>query len=62
MSTLIDDIFDAMASDDSRTVGQSAILEHTYMKGTEEQKQALNEAFIALCGWSLETLISGRNL
>lgn len=36
---------------------QSVYLKAYYDRATQKQKDAINEALIALCGWSFETLL-----
>ena len=36
---------------------QSAYLKAYYNRASQMQKDAINEALIALCGWSFETLL-----
>ena len=54
---LIDFILEAMNTDDDNTEKQSAILARVYQSATPDQQKALDEAFIALCGWSLGSAI-----
>jgi len=35
-------------------------LEDEYITATDEAKKAIDRVFIALCGWSLKTLIEGQ--
>ena len=35
-------------------------MEDEYMDATEDQKKAIDRVFIALCGWSMKTLIEGH--
>jgi len=55
--TLIDLVQDAMLSDDEDREKQSGYLEDCYDKASMEAKNRIDTCFIALCGWSLDTLI-----
>ena len=51
-----------MRSDDECRVKQSKYLEKHYEESTGYAKQQIDLCFIALCGYSLETLILKRYL
>lgn len=53
-ANLVAQVARAILSDDD---DQSEQLAEVYLTGTEAQKDALDRAFICLCGWSLKTLI-----
>jgi len=55
--TLIDRVQDAMLSDDEDREEQSAILRSIYEEQSREVRNKIDEIFICLCGWSLETLL-----
>jgi hypothetical protein len=55
--TLIDWIEKEMMSDDDNREKQSALLERTYRNATMAQREALDDALISLCGWSLGTAL-----
>jgi hypothetical protein len=55
--TLIDIIEREMSTDDDDRDTQSNYLRLEYREASEEAKNAINMCFVALCGWSLETLI-----
>jgi hypothetical protein len=57
---LIAKVYKEMTSDDSGNDKQADILRYEYMKATEDQKKAIDRVFIALCGWSLKTIIEGH--
>ena len=59
--TLIDKVEKAMSSDDEDREYESEILLTTYEEATTEEKAKIDKCFIALCGWSLKTLIDGEN-
>jgi len=59
MSTLIDRIQEEMLSDDEDREEQSEWLEEYYNQSSKEEKDRIDLCFIALCGWSLETLLKG---
>ncbi len=54
---LIEDIFERMSTDDDNLDRQSKYLAAIYIGSDNEAKTKLDEAFIALCGYSLETLV-----
>ena len=49
-----------MSTDADGNEKQAQIMEDEYMDATEDQKKAIDRVFIALCGWSLKTLIEGH--
>ena len=49
-----------MSTDADGNEKQAQIMEDEYMDATEDQKKAIDRVFIALCGWSLKTLIEGQ--
>ena len=57
METLIDKIQEAMLTDDEDREKESAYLEREYTEASEAEKKRIDMCFIALCGWSLETLL-----
>jgi hypothetical protein len=57
---LIEKVFEAMSTDGDGNDKQAAIMEDEYMDATEDQQKAIDRVFIALCGWSLRTLIKGH--
>ncbi len=57
MSTLIDKIQEEMLSDDEDREEQSAILFAVYVGADKKTQAVIDEIFICLCGWSLETLL-----
>ncbi len=56
--TLIDHVQEAMLSDDEDRSKQSEILRRTYEEASQEAKEKIDECFICLCGWSLQTLLN----
>jgi hypothetical protein len=56
---LIQKIYEEMTTDDSGDDKQSEILKNEYFHATEDQQKAIDKVFIALCGWSLKTIIEG---
>ena len=58
--TLIDRVQDAMLTDDEDREEQSEILKSIYEEQKPDVKNKIDEIFICLCGWSLETLL-GRS-
>ena len=57
---VIEKVFEEMSTDADGNEKQAQILEQEYMDATEDQQKAINRVFIALCGWSLKTLIEGH--
>lgn len=57
MSNLIETIRDEMNDDSEDWDDQSDYLRRAYESANPDQRDKLDEAFIALCGWSLTTLI-----
>jgi hypothetical protein len=57
MVSLIDRIQEEMLSDDEDREKQSFYLKEAYENASEEAKKAIDWCFIALCGWSLKTLL-----
>ena len=57
---LIEKVFEEMSTDADGNEKQAGIMEDEYMDATEDQKKAIDRVFIALCGWSLKTLIEGH--
>ena len=49
-----------MSTDADGNEKQAQIMEDEYMDATEDQKKAIDRVFIALCGWSLKTLVEGH--
>jgi hypothetical protein len=59
--TLIDRVEQAMQTDDEDREKQSGYLADCYNEATTAGKRLIDECFIALCGWSLKSLIDGEN-
>jgi len=57
---LIEKVYKEMSTDADGNEKQAQIMEDEYMDATEDQKKAIDRVFIALCGWSLKTLIEGH--
>lgn len=58
MTTLIDKIELEMRLDEEDREEQSKQLEYAYTHSSEETQKAIDTCFIALCGWSLKTLLT----
>jgi hypothetical protein len=56
---LIQKIYEAMTADYSGDDKQSKMLKTEYLNATIDQQKAIDRVFIALCGWSLKTIIEG---
>ena len=57
---LIEKLYEAMSTDGDGNDKQAQIAENEYMDATEDQRKAIDRVFIALCGYSLKTLIEGH--
>ena len=57
---LIEKVYNEMSTDADGNEKQAAIMEDEHMDVAEDQKKAIDRVFIALCGWSLKTLIEGH--
>jgi len=57
---LIEKVYNEMSTDADGNEKQAQIMEDEYMDATEDQKKAIDRIFIALCGWSLKTIIEGH--
>ena len=58
--TLIDRVQEAMLSDDADREKQSELLIFLYEEASPDAKNKVDEIFICLCGWSLQTLLKGQ--
>ena len=54
---IIDKIENELNTDDANRDKQGKILLDKYHRATLEQQIVIDDIFISLCGWSLETLI-----
>jgi hypothetical protein len=59
--TLLDRVQEAMLTDDEDREKQSGYLADCYNEASEEEQQRIDACFIALCGWSLKTLMNREN-
>jgi len=57
---LIEKVYNEMSTDADGNEKQVQIMEDEYIDATKDQKKAIDRVFIALCGWSLKTLIEGH--
>jgi hypothetical protein len=57
---IIEKVYEAMSTDTDGNSKQAGILENEYQTASVDQQKAIDRAFIALCGWSLKTLIEGH--
>jgi hypothetical protein len=57
---LIEKVFEEISTDEDNSDTQSEIMEREYLEATVNQRKAIDRVFIALCGWSLKTLIEGH--
>lgn len=58
MDNIIEGIFALMGEDDEDPIKQSESLEALYEISTDTQKKAIDNAFICICGYSLDTIIN----
>lgn len=58
MDNIIEGIFTLMSKDDEDPQKQSESLEALYEISTDTQKKAIDNAFICICGYSLDTIIN----
>ena len=56
---LIEKVFEEMSTDADGNEKQAEIMKREYMDATVDQQKAIDRVFIAMCGWSLKTLIEG---
>jgi len=54
------EIIDFIGSDDSFNEQQEQRIKNTFYQATRAEKDKINEIFIALCGYSLETILIER--
>jgi hypothetical protein len=57
---LIEKVFAEMSTDADGNNKQAQIMENEYTDATKDQQKAIDRVFIALCGWSVKTLIEGH--
>ena len=57
---IIEKIYEEMSTDSDGNDKQAEILQNAYAEATVDQQKAIDRVFIALCGWSLKTLIEGH--
>ena len=57
---LIEKIYEEMSTDSDGNDKQAGILQNAYAEARADQQKAIDRVFIALCGWSLKTLIEGH--
>jgi hypothetical protein len=57
---LIEKVFEEMSTDADGNEAEAEIMEREYLNATVDQQKAIDRVFIALCGWSLKTLIEGH--
>ncbi len=58
MDNIIEGILTLMQNDEENPEKQSEILEAFYEVSTDAQKKAIDNAFICICGYSLDTIIN----
>lgn len=58
MTTIIERVFDAMSTDAEDLEEQSLRLKSAYLSHDDKGREAIDRAFIALCGYSLDTIIN----
>lgn len=57
---VIDKVEREMQTDDADRDKQSDILVSIYKESNPDAKNRIDEIFICLCGWSLQTLLDGQ--
>jgi hypothetical protein len=57
---LIEKVYKEMSTDADGNDKQAEILKNEYIEAPLDQQKAIDRVFIALCGWSLRTLIKGH--
>jgi hypothetical protein len=57
---IIEKVFEEMSTDADGNDKQAEILKNEYKHASLDQQKAIDRVFIALCGWSLKTLIKGH--
>lgn len=58
LENIIKRVSDLMQTDDANTDKQSAIVIRKYKNASESERDLLDGVFIALCGYSLDTIIA----
>lgn len=58
MDNIIEGISTLMQNDDEDPIKQSDSLEALYEISTDTQKKAIDNAFICICGYTLDTIIN----
>lgn len=58
MANILAQVYEAIGDDDCNQGTQSARLQHIYLQADKNTRATLDAAFVALCGWSLETMMS----
>lgn len=48
-------------TDEEDSMKSSETMKDTYLSATTEEKQKIDAMFIALCGWSMKTLLEGKD-
>jgi len=57
---LIEKIYEEISTNSDGNDKQAEILQNEYAEARVDQQKAIDRVFIALCGWSLKTLIEGH--
>jgi hypothetical protein len=57
---IIEKVYKEIGTDADGNDKQAEILKEEYMQATQDQQKAIDRVFIALCGWSLRTLLKGH--
>jgi len=60
MKTLIEKLEYEMLTDDEPTCKKSDRLERTYMNASESEQKIIDDVFITICGYSLNTLLKKK--
>jgi len=57
MKNLIELITNSILTDEDDIQEQSEIATEIYLSSTPEEKEQIDKMFIAICGWSIKTLL-----
>lgn len=57
MKNLIEYLEKEMRTDDECILKKSKRIKRMYLNGSEDQKKLIDDVFITICGWSLDTII-----
>jgi len=61
MENIIEHLEHQMRTDDECSTKKSGRIKRMYVNASENQKKLMDEIFITICGWSLDTIIQETN-